>query len=150
VQLRQEGGVPFAVVLKESGEVVGSSSFLEPREEHKAVEIGHTWYGEKHRGTVVNPEAKLLLMSYAFDDLGCVRLQLKGDDRNERSKAGILKLGAQPEGVFRNQIIMSDGHLRRTAYFSVISSEWEQVRAGLVERIERFSYDQGPASANRH
>lgn len=138
VRRRHETGVPFAVVDKSSGKVLGSSSFLEPREEHRAVEIGHTWYAPDARGTVVNPEAKLLMLGYAFDDLDCVRVQLKCDDRNERSKAAILKLGAKPEGVFRNQIILSDGHRRRTAYFSIIPEEWGEVRAGLVERIERL------------
>lgn len=138
VRQRHVTGVPFAVVDQKSGEAIGVSSYLDIREEHLALEIGYTWYGPKWRGTVVNPECKLLMLGYAFDELGCVRVQLKCDDRNERSKAAILKLGAKFEGVLRNQVLLSDGHRRRTAYFSILPEEWEEVRAGLVERISRF------------
>lgn len=138
IRRRQADTFPFAVVWKESGETVGATTFLEVDETNKALEVGYTWYGPAWRGTVVNPEAKFLLLSEAFENLGAVRVQLKCDDRNERSKAGILKLGARPEGVLRNHRILPDGHRRATAYFSVLPEEWPDVRGKLVERIGSF------------
>lgn len=138
VRRRQSDSVPFAVVHKESETVVGSTTYLELNTEHRWLEIGYTWYGPEWRGTAVNPEAKLLLLTHAFDELGCVRVQLKCDDRNARSKAGILKLGAKPEGVLRNHRILVDGHRRQTAVFSIIVEEWPEVRGRLVERIGEF------------
>jgi len=139
IRRRSLDTVPFAVVWKATGEVVGATTYLEVDEVNRTLEVGYTWYGPKWRGTVVNPEAKLLLLRRAFDELGAVRVQLKCDDRNERSKAGILKLGARPEGVLRNHRILPDGHLRATAYFSILPEEWPAVREKLVGRIEAFS-----------
>lgn len=139
VRRRQADTVPYAVVLRDTGEVVGSTTFLEMNEDHRGLEIGYTWYGPDWRGTFVNPESKFLMLEYAFEELGCVRVQLKCDNRNERSKAGILKLGAKAEGVLRNHRILADGHLRETAFFSILDTEWPAVRGRLVERISNFS-----------
>lgn len=138
IRRRQENTVPYAVVWRETNEVVGSTTFLDLIPEHRGLEIGFTWYAQPWRGTTVNPESKLLLLSRAFDELDCVRVQLKCDNTNEASKAGILKLGAQFEGVRRHNMILADGRLRNTAYFSIIRDEWPAVRERLVERVGSF------------
>ncbi len=126
-------------VDKASERVVGSSCFFDVREEHRALEIGYTWIAREMRGTWVNPEAKLLMVGHAFETLGAVRVQIKCDARNAQSRAAILKLGAQFEGVLRNYAILANGHHRDTAFHSILPGEWAQVRAGLVERLKSFS-----------
>jgi RimJ/RimL family protein N-acetyltransferase len=119
----------------QSGVVVGSSSFMDMRPAHLGLEIGSTWYAPAARGTMVNPESKLLMLAHAFDVLGCERVQLKCDWRNERSRRAIAKMGATFEGVLRKHMIMPDDFVRDTAMFSVIRSEWPSVRAGLERRL---------------
>lgn len=118
-----------------SGAVLGSSSFMDMRPAHLGLEIGSTWYTPAARGTVVNPESKLLMLAHAFDVLGCERVQLKCDWRNERGRRAIAKMGATFEGVLRKHMIMPDGFVRDTAMFSVITSEWASVRARLEQRL---------------
>ncbi|MCW5935707.1 MAG: GNAT family N-acetyltransferase [Fimbriimonadaceae bacterium] len=132
------GSFGYAVVLREGGKVVGSSSMFDLNPAHRNLEIGHTWYAPQWRGTFVNPESKLLMLRHAFEAMGCIRVQLKCDDRNERSKAGIRKLGAKFEGVLRNNVVMPDGHRRQTAYFSVLPEEWPDVKAALLNRLEHL------------
>lgn len=134
----RSGLVPFAVIDKQSGEAVGSSSYLDIRPEHRALEIGHTWIADRLRGTAFNPEMKLLMMQHAFDALGAVRVQLKTDERNKRSQAAMLKMGAQREGAFRNHMILPDGHLRTTVFFSVTREDWPKVKAGLEQRLQNI------------
>lgn len=148
VRRRRQDSVPFAVCLLD-GIVVGSTTFLELNAPHRGIEIGFTWYGEPWRGTCVNPEAKLLLLSYAFETLGCVRVQLKTDERNARSRAGIEKLGARFEGILRHHRVLSDGHLRNTAFYSILPEEWPAVREKLVERIRNLSPLTGPGSTRK-
>lgn len=132
------GFYSYAVVEKKTGKAIGSSCFFDLREPHKSLEIGHTWIAAPYRQTQVNPEMKLLMLSCAFDQLGCIRVQLKTDSRNERSKAAMLKLGAKPEGVLRHHIICGDGYLRDTAYFSILRDEWPMVKLNLLERLDTF------------
>lgn len=127
--------VPFAVVLKSTGRAVGSTSYMDIRAEHRGLEIGMTWYGRAHQGTLVNPECKLLLLRHAFEVLGCVRVQLKTDARNLQSQAGIEKLGAVKEGVLRKHAIMPDGFVRDTVMYSIIAEEWPSIRARLESRL---------------
>lgn len=126
---------PFAVLDPVSGALLGSSTFLDIRPAHKGVEIGFTWYAASARGTRVNPACKLLLMEHAFERLNCERVQLKCDGRNLRSQAAIAKLGATREGVLRRHIVMPDGFVRDTVMFSVVRSEWDRVKAGLLARL---------------
>lgn len=123
------------LVRDRSGAVVGSTSYLDVNEKHRTLEIGATWYAPASRGTRVNPAAKLLLMEHAFEALGCIRVQLKCDERNIRSQRAIAKLGAVREGVLRHNMIMPDGHLRNTVYFGVVAPEWPGVKAGLRARL---------------
>jgi aminoglycoside 6'-N-acetyltransferase/ribosomal-protein-alanine N-acetyltransferase len=120
-----------------TGRVLGSSSFMDMRAAHLGLEIGSTWYSPHARGTLVNPECKLLMLAHAFDVLGCERVQLKCDWRNERSKRAIAKMGATFEGVLRKHMVMPDGFVRDTAMFSVIKSEWPGVRARLEQRLSQ-------------
>jgi N-acetyltransferase len=127
---------PFVVV---SGcEVVGMTTLMDIRPEAKGLEIGMTWYAAAAQGTAVNPAAKQLLLAHAFESLGCLRVQLKCDANNARSRAAILKLGAQFEGILRRHGIRRDGSIRDTAMFSIVAEEWPDVRRRLEDRLHRF------------
>lgn len=125
----------YTMRVRENGEVVGCSSFMDIRAEHRGLEVGLTWIAPRWRGTFVNPEAKYLMLRHAFEALNCVRVQLKCDSRNEHSAAAIKKLGAQFEGRLRKHGILPDGYIRDTLMFSVTDEEWPQVRAGLESRL---------------
>lgn len=127
--------VPFAMVLEETGRAVGSTTYLDIRPEHMGLEIGTTWIGEPYRGGFVNAEAKLLMLRHAFEELGCIRVQLKTDARNLHSQAAIRKLGATYEGTLRRHMLMPDGHMRDTVMFSITEPEWPAVKTGLVARV---------------
>lgn len=127
----------FAVVLGSDERIVGSTRYMEVRAAHRGVEIGWTWYARDVWGTVVNPEAKYLLLRHAFESWGAIRVELKTDSRNERSRAAILKLGAKFEGILRAHRIRPDGTLRDTAMYSILSTEWTGVKAKLSERLAR-------------
>lgn len=128
----------FSVLLQDSGEPVGMSSYMDIRPEHLALEVGMTWYGEGYRGAAVNPESKLLLLGHAFEVLGCERVQLKTDGRNLQSQRAIAKLGAKLEGVLRKHSQMPDGYMRDTVMFSVLREEWPAVKEGLLQRLGTF------------
>lgn len=128
-------GKAYTMRLKETGEVVGSSSFYDIREPHRGLEIGMTWIVAPWRGTYVNPSAKLLMLGHAFEAMGMLRVQLKCDSRNERSAAAMRKLGAQYEGRLRKHGVLPDGYVRDTLMFSVTDDEWPQVRDGLKKRL---------------
>lgn len=127
----------FAVVLRSDGRIVGSTRYMEVRAAHRGVEIGWTWYAKDVWGTVVNPEAKYLLLRHAFESWGAIRVELKTDSKNERSRAAILKLGAQFEGILRAHRIRPDGTLRDTAMYSILSTEWPGVKEKLLARLAR-------------
>jgi RimJ/RimL family protein N-acetyltransferase len=127
----------FVVMLRGQERVVGSTRYLDIRPEHRGVEIGWTWYHPSTWGTMVNPEAKWLLLQHAFEDWGALRVQLKTDHENLRSQAAIKKLGAQYEGTLRHDRIRPDGTLRNSVYFSILAEEWPAVKAGLLDRLDR-------------
>ena len=130
--------IPFAVLSKKTGEVIGSTSFLDPSEAHRGVEIGATWLHSSQHGQATNPEMKLLMLEHAFGAKGAIRVQLKTHHENLRSQRAIEKLGATREGVLRNHMIYPDGSLRHSVYFSILDTEWPRVKAGLLERLEAF------------
>ena len=105
--------------------------------ENRSLEIGGTWYGVAYQHTPVNTESKFLLLRHAFEDLGCVRVQLKTDSRNLRSQRAIERLGAIKEGVLRNHMILPDGFLRDSVYYSIIDREWPGVKAHLDDLMDR-------------
>ena len=134
--ISRTGCVSFAMVVRESGEAVGSSSYLDIRPEHRALEVGATWIGKDFQGGWVNPEAKLLMLGHAFDDLQCIRVQLKTDGRNLQSQRAMEKMGATREGVLRHHMICKDGFLRSSPMYSVLREEWPRVKAGLQSRLQ--------------
>ena len=135
----QETGnvLPWVTVLKSEGRVVGSTRFLDLDLMNKTVEIGHTWIAPRYQGAGVNPEAKLLQLRYAFEELGLNRVALKTHHENLQSQAAMRKLGAVEEGTFRNHYVMPDGSARHSVWFSIVREEWPGVRARLEERLER-------------
>jgi RimJ/RimL family protein N-acetyltransferase len=129
--------VPFVAIQLASGRVAGATRYLNIAPEHRGLEIGGTWYGIEFQRTVVNTECKYLLLMHAFETLGCIRVQLKTDSRNERSQRAIERLGAKHEGVLRNHMILPDGRFRNSVYYSIIDTEWPEVKARLEEMLAR-------------
>lgn len=124
--------LPFAVIEKRDGRAIGSTRYGAISRADRRLEIGWTWYGRAWHRTGVNTESKLLLLRHAFETLGAIRVELKTDKLNERSRNAILRLGAQQEGIFRNhRIIPGSGRIRDTVYFSIIDREWPGVKARL-------------------
>ena len=135
---QEEGrSVPFATVLKSSGRAIGSTRYCYIERAHRRVEIGFTWIGAPWQRTMVNTEAKYLQLRHAFENLGCIRVELKTDSLNERSRKAILRIGAKEEGTLRNHMITYTGRLRHSVYYSVIESEWPAVKAALEEKLAR-------------
>lgn len=127
--------VAFATVRRSDGVAVGSTRFLELRERDRSVEIGWTWLAPEMWQTGANVEAKLLMLGRAFDEAGCIRVELKTDARNERSRAAMAALPAQFEGIHRQHRVLLDGSYRDSAWYSVIDREWPGVRANLQRRL---------------
>jgi RimJ/RimL family protein N-acetyltransferase len=126
----------LVVVLKKNGRVIGSTAYLSIVAKHKRLEVGSTWYSPEYWGTVVNPECKYLLLKHAFEDWGAVRIQLGTDVNNVRSQRAILKLGAKLEGRLRNHGIRPDGSVRDALLYSIVASEWPEVKSRLHARIK--------------
>jgi RimJ/RimL family protein N-acetyltransferase len=133
----QKRGVsmPFAILEKATGRAIGCTRYGNIDRLHHRVEIGWTWVAREWQRTAVNTEAKYLLLRHAFETLGCIRVELKTDSLNEKSRAAILRIGAKQEGIFRNHMITANGRIRHTVYFSILDSEWPTVRAGLESRL---------------
>ena len=127
--------IAYAIVREDDGQVVGTTSFLNIKREHHGVEIGTTFIHPDVRSGLINPESKRLLLAHAFDS-GAVRVEFMVDVRNARSQAAVLKLGAQKEGVLRSHKITWTGHVRDTAVFSIIESDWPAVRDRLDFRLK--------------
>ena len=127
--------LPFATVEKAAGRVAGSTRFgaIEPL--HRRVEIGWTWLAPRWQRTVLNTEAKYLMLRHAFERWGCVRVEFKTDVLNMRSRQALLRIGAKEEGILRSHIITGTGRVRDTVYFSVTASEWPAVRAALEAKL---------------
>ncbi len=131
--------VPFAVVALATGRAVGSTRYMEIEPPHRHLEIGGTWYAPEYQRTAVNTEAKYLLLRHAFEALGCLRVQLKTDLRNERSQRAIERLGAVREGVLRNNMIMPDGFVRSSVYYSILDTEWTIVKRRLEDKLAAYA-----------
>jgi RimJ/RimL family protein N-acetyltransferase len=127
--------VPFALIDQISGQVIGCTRYANIEPEHRRLEIGWTWITPSFQRTAANTEAKLLLLTHAFETLGAQRVELKTDALNERSREAILRIGAVEAGTFRKHMIMSTGRARDTVYFSIIDSEWPAVKAKLRARL---------------
>jgi RimJ/RimL family protein N-acetyltransferase len=129
--------VAFATVLRGSGEIAGSTRFMNIDAPNRHVEIGSTWIVPAHQRTAANTEAKYLMLRHAFESWQCLRVELKTDALNEQSRAAILRLGAKEEGIFRKHVLCWDGRVRDTVYFSIVDSEWPEVKARLEKRLGR-------------
>jgi len=138
LEARDRGiALPFATVAKDTDTVVGSTRFAAIDLQHKRMEIGWTWIAPAWQRTSINTEAKLLMLRFAFNQVGCNRVEWKTDALNERSRNAILRLGARFEGTLRSHMQAEDGRLRDTVYFSVTAPEWPEVEKGLVQKLNR-------------
>lgn len=135
--LSRKGDVPFVAVHLASGRVAGATRYLNVSPKDRGLEIGGTWYGLEFQRTAVNTECKYLLLQHAFETLGAIRVQLKTDLRNVRSQKAIERIGAVKEGVFRNHMILPDGTIRHSVFYSILDSEWPSVRARLEEMLTK-------------
>lgn len=140
---RQENGtdLPFAVIHLTTNRAIGMTRFMDIRPQDHALEIGGTWYAPSYQHTAVNTESKLLLLVHAFEVLGCIRVQFKTDSRNIRSQEALDRIGAVREGVLRNHMILHDGYIRDSVYYSIIASEWPGVKEHLIRKLQRSTKD---------
>lgn len=127
--------LPFVAIHLKSGRVAGATRYLNIVPKDRGLEIGGTWYGPQFQRTPVNTECKYLLLQHAFETLGCIRVQLKTDLRNERSQKAIERLGAVREGVLRNHMILPDGRIRHSVFYSILDTEWPDVKKRLEEML---------------
>jgi RimJ/RimL family protein N-acetyltransferase len=133
----QERGesVAFATVERSSGRVIGSTRFMNIDRANRRVEIGSTWIAPAWQRTAVNTEAKSLMLRHAFDVWKCMRVELKTDALNQRSRNAILRLGAKEEGPLRKHLITWTGRVRDSVYFSILDTEWPEVKAWLEQKL---------------
>ncbi len=131
----REKGTQFAFIIfyKKENKIIGSTRYLDVQQKHKKLEIGFTWLHPDYWGTEVNFECKLLLLTHCFETLKAVRVQLKTDENNIRSQKAIAKIGAQFEGILRNDMLRDNGTNRNSAYFSIIDKEWSEKKERLQE-----------------
>jgi RimJ/RimL family protein N-acetyltransferase len=129
--------LPFATVDATTGQVIGSTRYMNIDEANRRLEIGATWIAAPWRRTAVNTEAKYLMLRHAFEALGCIRVELKTDRLNQRSRNAILRIGATEEGTLRQHIVTWSGRLRDTVYFSMLDSEWPRVKRDLEQKLAR-------------
>lgn len=129
--------MPFVIVRRDTGAIVGSTRFWKIDRVNRKLEIGHTWLSESMQRSVVNTEAKYLLLTHAFEAMQCVRVQFTTDELNEKSRAAILRIGAKQEGIVRHERIMPDGRKRNSVRFSIIDDEWAEVKAMLERKLGR-------------
>lgn len=127
--------LPFVIIRKSSAEVVGTTRFYEIEKTDRRVAIGYTWIAARAQRTAINTEAKLLLLTHAFESWRCNRVELITDVLNEQSRAAILRLGATEEGVLRSHMIMPNGRVRDSACFSIILTEWPEVKTRLQNKL---------------
>jgi len=133
----QERGesVAFATVEKNSGQAIGSTRFMNIDRSNRRVEIGSTWIVPAWQRTAINTEAKYLMLRQAFEAWKCIRVELKTDALNQKSRKAILRIGAKEEGTLRQHLVTWSGRVRDTVYFSILDNEWPEVKAGLEGRL---------------
>jgi RimJ/RimL family protein N-acetyltransferase len=138
LRLQQTGdALPFATIDKTSNKPAGSTRFGEVAVDNRRVEIGWTWLGPQWQRTVMNTEAKYLMLTHAFDTWGCARVELKTDAMNDQSRSAILRIGAKEEGILRKHMLTSSGRFRDTVYYSILDDEWPDVRKWFLEKLKR-------------
>lgn len=129
--------LPFTVQHLQTGKLIGMTRYMNIEPANRALEIGGTWYGTEYQRTGANTECKFLLLEYAFEVLGVIRVQFKADQRNDRSQRAIERIGATREGVLRDHMILPDGTVRSSVFYSILAREWPGVKQHLIELMRR-------------
>lgn len=129
--------LPFVIIRKASGRVVGSTRFYDIEPLDRRLEIGYTWLAASAQRTAVNTESKLLLLTHAFESWRCIRVAFITDVLNQQSRSAILRLGAKQEGILRNHMVMPGGRYRDSVCFSIIEAEWPEVKARLEAKLAK-------------
>jgi len=135
--------LPFTVFHRDSGIAIGMTRYLDIQPENRGLEIGGTWYGVEYQRSAVNTECKYLLLQHAFENLDCIRVQFKADERNERSLRAIERIGAVREGLFRDHMILPNGSFRSSVFYSILAREWPAVKQRLIDKLGYNPADQG-------
>lgn len=130
--LEMTGALPFVIIERSTGKIVGSTRIFDISIPNRSLEIGSTWLTPAMWRTSVNTECKYLLLKHCFEELGTIRVQLKTDSRNLRSQNAIERLGAKREGVLRNHMILPNGYIRDSVYYSILDTEWPEIKLRLV------------------
>jgi RimJ/RimL family protein N-acetyltransferase len=129
--------LPFAIIEKALGKAIGSTRYGNIDAANRRVEIGWTWVAHQWQRTAVNTEVKLLLLTHAFETLGCIRVEFKTDSTNRKARNALLRIGAKEEGVLRNHMIAPGGRFRHSVYYSIIDSEWKDIKRELEKKLMR-------------
>jgi RimJ/RimL family protein N-acetyltransferase len=132
-------GMPWATRSKKDNRIIGSTRFADIQTRHRTLEIGWTWIHPDYQRSGINVEAKYLQLRHAFEVMNARRVAFKTHQLNLKSQTAIQALGAKPEGVFRNHVIMSDGSARHSHWYSIIDEEWPEVKARLEARLQKYS-----------
>jgi RimJ/RimL family protein N-acetyltransferase len=136
--LQRSGSLaPWTIVDVATGRAAGMTTYLNLDPANRRLEIGSTWIGAAAQGTGLNPAAKLLLLTRAFEELGCIAVEFRTHWHNHQSRTAISRLGAKQDGVLRNHVVWTDGTLRDTVVFSILDGEWPAVRTALEQRLLR-------------
>ena len=130
--------LPFATIYQSTGKAVGMTRYMDIQPENRCLEIGGTWISPQYQRTAVNTEAKFLMLRHAFEGMGCLRVQIKTDLRNTQSQRAIERLGAVREGVLREHMILPDGTVRSSVYYSILAAEWPTVKQRLLDMLKRY------------
>jgi RimJ/RimL family protein N-acetyltransferase len=131
--------LPFTVIERVTGQAVGMTTYMNIDTQSPRLEIGSTWYARRVQRTPLNTEAKLLLLSHAFDTIDCIAVEFRTHFQNQQSRRAIERLGAKLDGILRQHMRTADGSLRDTCVYSIIPSEWPAVRSGLQWKLEQLS-----------
>lgn len=135
---KRGGDLPFVAIHLESGRVAGATRYLNIMPKDRGLEVGGTWYGLDFQRTAVNTECKYLLLTHAFETLKCIRVQIKTDSLNVRSQKAIERIGAVKEGVLRNHMILPDGRIRHSVFYSILDTEWDGVKKNLEAMLAKY------------
>ena len=140
LDLSSKGSIlPFVTVDKASNTILGTTRYLNIDYENHRLEIGHTWIAKSWRKTYVNTEAKFLMLQYAFEKLACIAVEVRTDVLNTVSRQAIQRLGAKQDGILRHHKIMRDGRIRDTVCYSIIKSEWKEVKKNLMKKLMKYN-----------
>lgn len=131
--------LPFAIIERASGQVVGTTRYCHADAANRRLEIGYTWYASRCQRTALNTQCKLALLQHAFETLGCIAVEFRTHWHNQQSRAAIARLGAKQDGVLRSHRLEPDGARRDTVVFSILDSEWPSVRKSLQHRLARYA-----------